>query len=154
MDELKDRGYEFISTEPIVYCRAFKDNSGALKIARLPKMRPRTKAMNIIYHHFWKYVRLGMIKTYPIFTHDQVANMFNKPLTHNTFSGTTLKYAVDRSLHARFERECEITRNKNKEKYSLVSSFIVCVVFTYHRTKQYQFRVLQITPRSLWHPVH
>ena len=30
MDELKDRGYDLISTEPIVYCKAFEDNSGAL----------------------------------------------------------------------------------------------------------------------------
>ena len=39
MDELKDRVYDFISTKPIVYCKAFEDNSGALEIARLPKMR-------------------------------------------------------------------------------------------------------------------
>ena len=56
MDELKDRGYELISTEPKVYCKAFEDNSGALEIARLPKMRPRTKAINVIYHHFREYV--------------------------------------------------------------------------------------------------
>ena len=85
MDELKDRGYDLISTEPIVYCKAFEDNSGALEIARLPKMRPRTKAINVIYHHFREYVRLGMIAIYPISTHDQVANMFTKPLTQNTF---------------------------------------------------------------------
>ena len=30
MDELKERGYDLISTEPIVYCKAFEDNSGAL----------------------------------------------------------------------------------------------------------------------------
>ena len=39
MDELKDRGYDLISTKPIVYCKAFEDNYGALEIARLPKMR-------------------------------------------------------------------------------------------------------------------
>ena len=52
MDELNDRGYDFISTEPIVYCKAFEDKSGALEIVRLPKMRPLTKATNVIYHHF------------------------------------------------------------------------------------------------------
>ena len=30
MKELKDRVYELISSEPIVYCKAFKDNYGAL----------------------------------------------------------------------------------------------------------------------------
>ena len=41
MDELKDRGYDLISTEPIVYCKAFEDNSGALEIARLPNLPRR-----------------------------------------------------------------------------------------------------------------
>jgi len=85
MDELKDRGYELISTEPKVYCKAFEDNSGALEIARLPKMRPRTKAINVIYHHFREYVRLGLISIYPISTDDQVADIFTKPLTQNPF---------------------------------------------------------------------
>ena len=69
MDELKDRGYDLISTQPIVYCKAFEDNSGALEIA------------NVIYLHFREYVRLGMIEIYPISNHDQVADMFTKPLT-------------------------------------------------------------------------
>ena len=85
MDELKDRGYELISTEPKVYCKAFEDNSGALKIARLPKMRPRTKAINVIYHHFREYVRMVLISIYPISTDDQVADIFTKPLTQNPF---------------------------------------------------------------------
>ena len=84
MDELKYRGYEFISTDPIVYLKAFKDNSGAPETARLPKMWPHTKAINVIYHHFRKYVRLVGIKVYPISTNYQVADMFTKPLTQNT----------------------------------------------------------------------
>ena len=85
MDELKDHGNELISTEPIVYCKEFEDNSGALENERLPNMCPHTKAINVIYHHFQEYVCLGMIKIYPISTHDQVAGMFTKPLTYNTF---------------------------------------------------------------------
>ena len=85
MDELKDRGYELISTKPKVYCKSFKDNSGALEIARLPKMRPRTKAINVIYHHFREYVRMGLISIYPISTDDHVADIFTKPLTQNHF---------------------------------------------------------------------
>lgn len=37
---------------PKIHCKAFEDNSGALEMARTPKMRPRTKHMNIKYHHF------------------------------------------------------------------------------------------------------
>ena len=85
MDELRDRGYDLISTKPIVYCKAFEDNSGALEIAHLPNMHPCTKEINVIYHQFREYARLGMIKIYPISTHDQVTDMFTKPLTQNTF---------------------------------------------------------------------
>ena len=85
MDELRGRGYELICTEPIVYCKAFEDNSGAMEIAHLPKMRPRTKVINVIYHHFHEYVRLGLIKIYPISNDDQVAEIFTKPLNQNPF---------------------------------------------------------------------
>ena len=91
MDELKDSGYGLISTKPIVYCKAFGDNSGALETTRLPKMRPCTKAINVIYHNFREHVHLGMIKIYPIYTHDKVANMFTKPLTQNNFVKNCVK---------------------------------------------------------------
>ena len=40
-----------------VFCHAFEDDSGALEIAKLPKMHPRTKHINICYHHFRERVR-------------------------------------------------------------------------------------------------
>ena len=52
MDNLKERGYGLISTNHIVYWKSFRDNYVALEIARLPKMFPRTKSINVIYHHF------------------------------------------------------------------------------------------------------
>ena len=85
MDELKERGYDLISTESIVYWKAIGDKYGALEIVRLPNMRPHTNSINVIYHHFREYVRLGMIQIHPIYTHDQVADMFTKPLTENIF---------------------------------------------------------------------
>ena len=85
MDELKDRDYDLISTKLIVYCKEFGDNSGALEISRLTKMRPHTNAINSIYHHFREYVRLVMINIYPNSTHDQAADMFTKLLTQNNY---------------------------------------------------------------------
>ena len=85
LDELKEKGFSVYSTEPKVYCKAFEDNSGALELARLPKMRPRTKHINLKYHHFREYVRIGKIFVYPISTIDQVADIFTKPLPQNTF---------------------------------------------------------------------
>eukprot|EP00978_Attheya_sp_CCMP212_P023502 scaffold72215_cov47-Attheya_sp.AAC.2 len=43
LDDLKARGFILPSKTPQVYCKAFEDNSGALEMARLPKLRPQTK---------------------------------------------------------------------------------------------------------------
>jgi hypothetical protein len=64
-----------MSSQPKVYCKAFKDNSGALELARLPKIRPWTKHINIKYHHFREYVHLGLIEMLPISTTEQVADI-------------------------------------------------------------------------------
>jgi hypothetical protein len=33
-------------------CKLFEDNSGAMTLAKSPAMRPRTKHINVKYHHF------------------------------------------------------------------------------------------------------
>ena len=40
---------------PKVHCKMFEDNSGALAIAKFPKVRPRTKHINVKYFHFVEY---------------------------------------------------------------------------------------------------
>ena len=85
LEELKNRKIHIYSTEPKVYCKAFEDNSGALEISRLPKIRPRTKHINLKYHHFREFVRLGKIHVYPISTKDQIADLLTKPLAQNDF---------------------------------------------------------------------
>jgi hypothetical protein len=83
--EFKEHGFSVTSSQPKVYCKAFEDNYGALELACLPKMRPQTKHINIKYHHFREYIRLGLIKKLPISTTEQIADIFNKNLTQNTF---------------------------------------------------------------------
>ncbi len=39
IDELKTKGFQVICTQPYVYCKVLKNNSGALELARLPKLR-------------------------------------------------------------------------------------------------------------------
>jgi hypothetical protein len=68
INEFKEYGFKVYSEVPRVHCKAFEDNSGALELARRPKLRPRTKHINIKYHHFREHVRLGLIKVYPIGT--------------------------------------------------------------------------------------
>jgi hypothetical protein len=52
LDEAKQLGIIEQSFVPEVKCIAFEDNSGALELATVPKMRPCTKYINIRYHHF------------------------------------------------------------------------------------------------------
>ena len=85
MTELQERNFKVICTQPQVYCKVFEDNSGALELARLPKLRPRIKHINICYHHFREHVHLGLIKVLPISTNVQIADALTKPLAQNTF---------------------------------------------------------------------
>jgi hypothetical protein len=55
MDKLEEKGVIEKSVEPVMRCRVFEDNSGAVELAtsvKSPKMRPRTKHINTKYHHF------------------------------------------------------------------------------------------------------
>ncbi len=85
IDELRGRKFKVISTQPVVHCKVFEDNSGALELARLPKLRPRTKHINVCYHHFREHVRKGLIKIFPVSTDNQIADALTKALSQNTF---------------------------------------------------------------------
>jgi hypothetical protein len=85
LQEMREWTFQVICNEPYVYCKVFDDNSGALELARLPKLRPRTKHINVCYHHFCKHVRKGLIKIVPINTTDQIADVLTKALAQNDF---------------------------------------------------------------------
>lgn len=85
VEEIKARGFNVLCTEPYVYCKSFEDNSGALELARLPKLRPRSKHINTCYHHFREHVRKGLVKIFPIDTKLQTADVLTKNLPQNDF---------------------------------------------------------------------
>ena len=70
---------------PTVRCKLFEDNSGAVELANVPKMRPRTKHINTKYHHFRAYVAQGLIKVLKIGTEDQLADILTKNLKEDLF---------------------------------------------------------------------
>ena len=86
LQELKDRNFGGEYTKPKVYCKAFEDNTGALALAMVPKIRPRTKHINLVYHHFREEVRNGTIEVVSVDTKNQIADMFTKPLAQNLFT--------------------------------------------------------------------
>jgi hypothetical protein len=83
--ELEQAGFALSRVKPKVYCKAFEDNEGALEMARSPKMRPRTKHINVKYHHFRDAVTRGDIVVCPIDTKYQQADIFTKPLAEKSF---------------------------------------------------------------------
>lgn len=76
--ELKRHGFPFKVTTPTVHCRVFEDNSGAIEIATVPKMRPRTKFINLSVHHFRSFVESGDVIIKKISTEWQLADILTK----------------------------------------------------------------------------
>ena len=87
VDEAKERGVPIRSdAQTAVHCNAFEDNTGALELSKVPKMRPRTKHINIKYHHFRSHVQKGTITVEHVDTENQVADIFTKPLPEALFT--------------------------------------------------------------------
>ena len=82
---MKENNISSVSSVLNVYCKAFEDNSGGLEQAKLPSMRPRTKHINLVYHHFREYVCTRVIQLFPITTLNQLADIFTKPLPREPF---------------------------------------------------------------------
>jgi hypothetical protein len=85
LQEMREQDFKVICTEPYAYCKVFEDNFGALELARLSKLHPRTKHKNICNHHFCKRVCKGLIKIIPIDAEDQIADAQTKALAQNDF---------------------------------------------------------------------
>ncbi len=61
LHEMREQDLKVICTEPCVYYKVFEDNLGALELARLPKLCPRAKHINVCCHHFCKHMCKGLI---------------------------------------------------------------------------------------------
>ena len=75
-----------IPKEAKIYYKCSKNNSGAFKQAMLPKMRPRTYHINILYHHLREVVKNKIVQIYAIDREYQVADILTKPLNQNLFT--------------------------------------------------------------------
>jgi hypothetical protein len=85
VQELVDAKFKFNNVNPLIRCKAFEDNEGALEMARSPKFRPRTKHINNKYHHFHDSIESGKIQMHGIDTKEQQADILTKPLDETTF---------------------------------------------------------------------
>ena len=85
LEEAQEKGIKVNAKPCKVHCKVFEDNEGAIEIAKVPKMRPRTKHLNIKYHHFREEVKKGTVSIYHVTTGEQMADMLTKPLDENPF---------------------------------------------------------------------
>jgi hypothetical protein len=85
LNEMKAFGVPISKTTPTVFCKLFEDNAGAIHLAKVPKMRPRTRHINQKYHHFREWVKSGLIDILPIDTLEQPADLLTKPLDLSSF---------------------------------------------------------------------
>ena len=87
IDQVKEMNlyYGNSTSNPTIHCTVFKDNNGALELARQPRYRPRTKHIAVKYHHFREYVRNKTVSISAIDTREQIADQFTKGLQVGTF---------------------------------------------------------------------
>ena len=71
--------------KPKFFCEVFEDNASAIAVATSPKFTPRTKHIALKYHHFRQYVTNNSIRIHHIDTHEQIADIFTKPLEEKVF---------------------------------------------------------------------
>ena len=59
--ELQLHGHDVPNAKPNIHCLVFKDSSGALEMAQVPKIHPRTRHVSLAAHHFRTHVEQGLI---------------------------------------------------------------------------------------------
>nr|GEX68482.1 Gag/Pol polyprotein [Tanacetum cinerariifolium] len=80
------------SLTPILWC----DNLGATCLSANPIFHVRTKHVEIDYHFVWEKVAQGDLRVQHIYTHDQIAYIFTKPLPTPRFFFLRSKQLVAR----------------------------------------------------------
>jgi hypothetical protein len=68
-----------------LYSSVFEDNNGALILATMPRMTPRSKHIAVPYHFFREHVTASTIKSFKIATDENQADIFTKGLDRIKF---------------------------------------------------------------------
>ena len=79
----------FITT---TYSSVFEDNNGALTLATVPRMTPRSKHIAVPYHFFREHVANGSLQILKIASENNKGDIFTKGLDRNKFH--TLRFLL------------------------------------------------------------
>jgi hypothetical protein len=63
LQKMRERNFKVVCIEPYAYCKVFEDNAGALELARLPKLRPRTKHIKFAIITFANTCKRGISRS-------------------------------------------------------------------------------------------
>ena len=85
LKEACENGLQDQDLPPKVHCTVFEDNSGTPELARLPKMRLRTKHINQSFHHFREHFECQEVIVKATPTDKQMADILAKPLPEAAF---------------------------------------------------------------------
>ena len=81
MDEENFKGYGVTCDKVPLWC----DNESAIKISLNPVLHFKTKHIEIQYHFIRDHIRQGEIELHYVNTHDNLADIFTKPLDEARF---------------------------------------------------------------------
>ena len=80
LTELRDRRISIPFVKPTIRCKIFEDKAAAcIKVAKEPKLRPRTKHLAVRLDNFRDHVARGDLTIHHVSTKEQVADLFTKP---------------------------------------------------------------------------
>ena len=85
LKEAWEQGLQVNYLPPKIHCTVFEDNSGALELACLPKICPRTKHINQLFLHFREHVERKNVIIKGTLSDQQMADILHKPLTEAAF---------------------------------------------------------------------
>jgi hypothetical protein len=66
-------------------CQVFEDNAAALEISKIPKVRPCTGYINVLYHHFRSEAANNRVTIEPIKSCDNIAEILTKQQNASLF---------------------------------------------------------------------
>ena len=75
----------FKSSVSSTACTVFEDNQGAITLANVPKMTPRSKHIAIPYHFFREHIKTKEVEVKHISTDEQLADLLTKGLVEVKF---------------------------------------------------------------------
>ena len=85
IEEVQSQVFSVPIRKPTVHYKIFEDNLGALESAKVPKMRSRTKHINLKYQNFRSFVENSILSIHPVGTREKASDITTKTLPLDNF---------------------------------------------------------------------